>query len=70
MLDLHIGFFVLRVLVDTVVHFPTSLEELTVTVSDDRMWVRNHVEDEAGEKICSFFFPLRPANTMTCKADD
>ncbi|PWA22286.1 hypothetical protein CCH79_00012615, partial [Gambusia affinis] len=36
-----------RVLVDTVVHFPTSLEEVTVTVSDERMWVRNHVEDEA-----------------------
>ncbi|XP_054890747.1 cell cycle checkpoint control protein RAD9A isoform X2 [Poeciliopsis prolifica] len=36
-----------RVLVDTVVHFPTSLEEVTVTVSDERMWIRNHVEDEA-----------------------
>ncbi|XP_007565924.1 cell cycle checkpoint control protein RAD9A [Poecilia formosa] len=36
-----------RVLVDTVVHFPSSLEEVTVTVSDERMWVRNHVEDEA-----------------------
>ncbi|KAM4585880.1 cell cycle checkpoint control protein RAD9A [Fundulus diaphanus] len=36
-----------RVLVDTVVHFPTSLEEVTVTLSDERMWVRNHVEDEA-----------------------
>lgn len=36
-----------RVLVDTVVHFPASLEEVTVTVSDDRMWVRNYVEDEA-----------------------
>ncbi|XP_072251754.1 cell cycle checkpoint control protein RAD9A isoform X2 [Leuresthes tenuis] len=36
-----------RLLVDTVVHFPPSLEEVTLTVSDERMWVRNHVEDEA-----------------------
>uniref|UniRef100_A0A1A8F9S1 Cell cycle checkpoint control protein n=2 Tax=Nothobranchius korthausae TaxID=1143690 RepID=A0A1A8F9S1_9TELE len=36
-----------RLLVDTVVHFPLSVEEVTVTVSDERMWVRNHVEDEA-----------------------
>ncbi|XP_013862250.1 cell cycle checkpoint control protein RAD9A [Austrofundulus limnaeus] len=36
-----------RVLVDTVVHFPPSVDEVTVTVSDERMWVRNHVEDEA-----------------------
>ncbi|XP_041847092.1 cell cycle checkpoint control protein RAD9A [Melanotaenia boesemani] len=36
-----------RVLVDTVAHFPPSLEEVTVTVTDERMWVRNHVEDEA-----------------------
>ncbi|XP_068181342.1 cell cycle checkpoint control protein RAD9A isoform X2 [Antennarius striatus] len=35
-----------RVLVDTVMHFPPSLEEVTVSVSDDRMWVRNHVEEE------------------------
>ncbi|XP_026185509.1 cell cycle checkpoint control protein RAD9A isoform X1 [Mastacembelus armatus] len=36
-----------RLLVDTVVHFPSSLEEVTVSVSDERMWVRNHVDDEA-----------------------
>ncbi|XP_031718699.1 cell cycle checkpoint control protein RAD9A isoform X2 [Anarrhichthys ocellatus] len=36
-----------RLLVDTVVHFPPSLEEVTVSVSGDRMWVRNHVEEEA-----------------------
>uniref|UniRef100_A0A3P8SWP5 Cell cycle checkpoint control protein n=1 Tax=Amphiprion percula TaxID=161767 RepID=A0A3P8SWP5_AMPPE len=36
-----------RLLVDTVVHFPSSLEEVTVSVSDERMWVRNHVEEEA-----------------------
>ncbi|KAM6924118.1 cell cycle checkpoint control protein RAD9A [Xenentodon cancila] len=36
-----------RLLVDMVAHFPPSLEEVTVTVSDDRMLVRNHVEDEA-----------------------
>lgn len=34
-----------RVLVDTVLHFPPSLEEVTVSVSDERMWVRNHVEE-------------------------
>lgn len=26
-------------------HFPPSLEEVTVSVSDERMWVRNHVEE-------------------------
>ncbi|XP_063732857.1 cell cycle checkpoint control protein RAD9A isoform X2 [Eleginops maclovinus] len=36
-----------RLLVDTVVHFSPSLEEVTVSVSDDQMWVKNHVEDEA-----------------------
>lgn len=41
----------LRLLVDTVTHFPQSLEEVTVTVSDERMWVRNHVEEEG-----NFFF--------------
>lgn len=34
-----------RLLVDTVVHFPPSLEEVTVSVNDERMWVRNHVEE-------------------------
>ncbi|CAG04785.1 unnamed protein product, partial [Tetraodon nigroviridis] len=34
-----------RVLVDTVMHFPPSLEEVTVSVTDERMWVRNHVEE-------------------------
>ncbi|XP_067373909.1 cell cycle checkpoint control protein RAD9A isoform X2 [Channa argus] len=38
-----------RLLVDTVVHFPPSLEEVTVSVSDEQMWVRNHVEDEADQ---------------------
>ncbi|XP_070769093.1 cell cycle checkpoint control protein RAD9A [Enoplosus armatus] len=38
-----------RLLVDTVVHFPPSLEEVTVSVSDERMWVRNHVEEEADQ---------------------
>lgn len=36
-----------RLLVDTVVHFPPSLEEVSLTVSDDRMWFRNHVEEDA-----------------------
>ena len=44
----------LRLLVDTVVHFPPSLEEVTVSVSDERMWVRNHVEEE-GEFFSTFF---------------
>uniref|UniRef100_A0A8C7WSV6 Cell cycle checkpoint control protein RAD9A n=1 Tax=Oryzias sinensis TaxID=183150 RepID=A0A8C7WSV6_9TELE len=43
-----------RVLVDTVAHFPPSLEEVTVTVSDERMWVRNHVEDETGNTTVVF----------------
>lgn len=47
--------FALRLLVDTVVHFPPSLEEVTVSVSDERMWVRNHVEEEGGTII--FFSP-------------
>ncbi|XP_071401129.1 cell cycle checkpoint control protein RAD9A-like isoform X1 [Centroberyx affinis] len=36
-----------RLLVDTVLHFPPSLEEVTVSVSDERVWFRNHVEEEA-----------------------
>ncbi|XP_033488889.1 cell cycle checkpoint control protein RAD9A [Epinephelus lanceolatus] len=39
-----------RLLVDTVVHFPPSLEEITMSVSDERMWVRNHVEEEDQSK--------------------
>ncbi|XP_039669227.1 cell cycle checkpoint control protein RAD9A isoform X2 [Perca fluviatilis] len=38
-----------RLLVDTVMHFPPSLEEVTVSVSDERMWVRNHVEEEGDQ---------------------
>ncbi|XP_040029633.2 cell cycle checkpoint control protein RAD9A [Gasterosteus aculeatus] len=38
-----------RLLVDTVVHFPPSLEEVTVSVSDERMWFRNHVEEDADQ---------------------
>ncbi|XP_074504841.1 cell cycle checkpoint control protein RAD9A [Sebastes fasciatus] len=38
-----------RLLVDTVVLFPPSLEEVTVSVSDERMWFRNHVEEEADQ---------------------
>ncbi|CAL8356912.1 unnamed protein product [Merluccius merluccius] len=36
-----------RVLADTVLNFPPSLEEVTVTVSDERVWFRNHVDQEA-----------------------
>ncbi|XP_054648270.1 cell cycle checkpoint control protein RAD9A [Dunckerocampus dactyliophorus] len=35
-----------RLLVDTVVHFPLSLEEVTLSVSDERMWLRNHVDED------------------------
>lgn len=45
----------LRLLMDTVVHFPPSLEEVTVSVSDERMWFRNHVEEEAGDFVVRFF---------------
>ena len=38
-----------RVLVDTVLNFPPSLEEVTVSVSDERVWFRNHVEEDTGE---------------------
>ncbi|KAG9345582.1 hypothetical protein JZ751_008726 [Albula glossodonta] len=36
-----------RLLVDTVLHFPPSLEEVSVSVSGERVWFRNHVEEEA-----------------------
>ncbi|KAM6953838.1 cell cycle checkpoint control protein RAD9A [Aplochiton taeniatus] len=36
-----------RLLVDTVLHFPPSLEEVTVSVSSEQVLLRNHVEDEA-----------------------
>ncbi|KAJ8262507.1 hypothetical protein GJAV_G00167230 [Gymnothorax javanicus] len=36
-----------RLLVDTVLHFPSSLEEVSVSVNGDRVWLRNHVEEEA-----------------------
>lgn len=35
-------------MVDTVLHFPPSLEEVNLSVSNDRVWLRNHVEDDAG----------------------
>uniref|UniRef100_A0A8C7YJS8 Cell cycle checkpoint control protein n=1 Tax=Oryzias sinensis TaxID=183150 RepID=A0A8C7YJS8_9TELE len=54
-----------RVLVDTVAHFPPSLEEVTVTVSDERMWVRNHVEDETGNTTRS-----KAMLTELCLASD
>ncbi|XP_029020903.1 cell cycle checkpoint control protein RAD9A [Betta splendens] len=38
-----------RLLVDTVMHFPPSLEEVTVSVSSERMWIRNHVDEEADQ---------------------
>ncbi|XP_064810830.1 cell cycle checkpoint control protein RAD9A isoform X2 [Oncorhynchus masou masou] len=36
-----------RLLVDTVLHFPPSLEEVSVSVSGERVCFRNHVDDEA-----------------------
>ncbi|XP_027010455.1 cell cycle checkpoint control protein RAD9A [Tachysurus fulvidraco] len=36
-----------RLWVDTVLHFPPSLDEVNVSVSSDRVWLRNHVEDDA-----------------------
>lgn len=36
-----------RLMVDTVLHFPPSLEEVNLSVSSDRVWLRNHVEDDA-----------------------
>ncbi|KAL2077848.1 hypothetical protein ACEWY4_027352 [Coilia grayii] len=38
-----------RLLVDTVLNFPPSLEEVTVSVSGDRMWLKNHVEDKTDQ---------------------
>ncbi|XP_077465007.1 cell cycle checkpoint control protein RAD9A isoform X2 [Stigmatopora argus] len=38
-----------RLLVDTVAHFPPSLEEVTLSVSDQRMWLRSHVEEESAQ---------------------
>ncbi|GAA6096816.1 cell cycle checkpoint control protein RAD9A [Tachysurus ichikawai] len=36
-----------RLWVDTVLHFPPSLDEVNVSVSSDRVWLRNHMEDDA-----------------------
>ncbi|XP_056327983.1 cell cycle checkpoint control protein RAD9A isoform X2 [Danio aesculapii] len=36
-----------RLMVDTVLHFPPSLEEVNLSVSSDRVWLRNHVEADA-----------------------
>ncbi|XP_016426477.1 cell cycle checkpoint control protein RAD9A-like [Sinocyclocheilus rhinocerous] len=36
-----------RLMVDTVLHFPPSLEEVNLSVSSNRVWLRNHVEDDA-----------------------
>lgn len=36
-----------RLMVDTVLHFPPSLEEVNLSVSNDRVWLKNHVEDDA-----------------------
>uniref|UniRef100_A0A8B9RAJ1 Cell cycle checkpoint control protein n=1 Tax=Astyanax mexicanus TaxID=7994 RepID=A0A8B9RAJ1_ASTMX len=38
---------VCRLWVDTVLHFPPSLEEVNVSVNGERVWLRNHLEDDA-----------------------
>ncbi|KAM9834724.1 cell cycle checkpoint control protein RAD9A isoform X1 [Syngnathus typhle] len=38
-----------RLLLDTVAHFSPSLEEVTLSVSDERMWLRNHVDEELAQ---------------------
>ncbi|XP_077434472.1 cell cycle checkpoint control protein RAD9A [Vanacampus margaritifer] len=38
-----------RLLVETVAHFPPSLEEVTLSVSDERMWFRNHVDEDLAQ---------------------
>ncbi len=40
---------------DTVLHFPPSLEEVNLSVSSDRVWLRNHVEDDAGISHVSLY---------------
>ncbi|KAL4641712.1 cell cycle checkpoint control protein RAD9A [Arapaima gigas] len=35
-----------KLLVDTVLHFPPSLEEVTLSVNNERVWFRNHVEED------------------------
>lgn len=32
-------------------HFPPSLEEVNLSVSNDRVWLRNHIEDDAGISV-------------------
>lgn len=41
---------------DTVLHFPPSLEEVNLSVSSDRVWLRNHVEDDSGISHVSLYF--------------
>ncbi|XP_056147630.1 cell cycle checkpoint control protein RAD9A [Lampris incognitus] len=36
-----------RLLVETVLHFPPSLEEVTLSVNNEYIWFRNHVGEEA-----------------------
>lgn len=40
-------------------HFPPSLEEVTVSVNNERMWVRNHVEEHGS----LFIFSISSKNT-------
>ncbi|XP_062856278.1 cell cycle checkpoint control protein RAD9A [Trichomycterus rosablanca] len=51
-----------RLWVDTVLHFPSSLEEVKVSVSGDRVWLRNHVDDDAD--------PSKAMMTELCLSSD
>ncbi len=42
-------------MVDTVLHFPPSQEEVNLSVSSDRVWLRNHVEGDAGISHVSLY---------------
>ncbi|XP_046904145.1 cell cycle checkpoint control protein RAD9A isoform X2 [Hypomesus transpacificus] len=63
-----------KLLVDTVLHFPPSLEEVSVTVSAERVWFRNHVDDEAERSkamltelcLCSDEFDHFAVGCQTC----
>ncbi|XP_066504767.1 cell cycle checkpoint control protein RAD9A isoform X2 [Hoplias malabaricus] len=51
-----------RAWVDAVLHFPPSLEEVSVSVSGERVWLRNHVEDDAD--------PARAMMTELCLSSE
>nr|XP_057919730.1 cell cycle checkpoint control protein RAD9A isoform X2 [Doryrhamphus excisus] len=40
-----------RLLVDAVVHFPPSLEEVTLSVNNERVWLRNYMDEEQSKAM-------------------